>query len=174
VERCSARAELGLTDSHGVEGHGIHDVEAAASIHQYFGKPCVANNKIDNKWVSTRLWDVIRVVIAVECDGRPRLVEEGWHGWVGGVDLSALQLALAPRVVGHGTTEDHEAIINNRKVVVLLLAIALVLLRPLAKIALPLGTSREVVFHHAAFLEGVFDRAPVVWARLLEHLVKNS
>jgi hypothetical protein len=30
------------------------------------------------------------------------------------------------------------------------------------------------VFHHAILLEGVFDRAPVVWARFIKHLVKNS
>jgi hypothetical protein len=37
-----------------------------------------------------------------------------------------------------------------------------------------LGTPREVVFHHATFLEGVFDGASMVWAWLLEHLIKNS
>jgi hypothetical protein len=113
------------------------------------------------------------VVVTVECDGRPELVEEGWHGWLSGVDLSVLRLLLAPRVVGRGTSEDHEAIVDNGKVVILL-SIALVLLEALARIALPLGISGEVAFHHTTFLEGVFDRAPMVWARLLEHLVKNS
>jgi hypothetical protein len=75
---------------------------------------------------------VIRVVIVVEGDGRPRPVEERWRGWLSGVDLSALQLALAPGVVGHGTTEDHEAVVDNGKVIVLLLVVALVLLRPFA------------------------------------------
>jgi hypothetical protein len=62
----------------------------------------------------------------------------------------------------------------NREVVVLLLAIALVLLRPLVGVTLLLGTPKEVVFHHATLLEGVFDWALVVRARFIEHLVKNS
>jgi hypothetical protein len=86
----------------------------------------------------------------------------------------ALQLALAPRVIGHGTTEDHEAIVDDWKVIVLLLAVALVHLWSLAWVTLPLSTFREVAFYHAAFLEGVFDRALMVRARLLKHLVKNS
>jgi hypothetical protein len=79
-----------------------------------------------------------------------------------------------PGVVGCGATEDHEATVDNRKVVIFFLAITLVLLGPFAGVALSIGTSREVAFHHAALLEGVFDRALVVWAWLLEHLVKNS
>jgi hypothetical protein len=118
--------------------------------------------------------DVIWVVITVECDGRPEPVEEGWRGWLNGVDILALQLALAPRVIGCGTTKDHEVVVDDRKVIVLLLVIALVLLGPLARVALPLGTPGEVAFHHTTFIEGVFDWAPVVWAWLLEHLVKNS
>jgi hypothetical protein len=79
-----------------------------------------------------------------------------------------------PRVIGHRTTEDHEVVVDDRKVIVLLLAIALVLLGSLARVTLPLGIPREVVFHHATLLEGVFDQAPVVQARFLEHLIKNS
>jgi hypothetical protein len=30
------------------------------------------------------------------------------------------------------------------------------------------------VFHHATFFEGVFDGDSMVWAWLLEHLIKNS
>jgi hypothetical protein len=67
------------------------------------------------------------------------------------------ELPLVPRVIGHETTEDHEAVVDDGKVIVLLLAVNLVLLRPLAGVTLPLGTPREVVFHHATFLESVFD-----------------
>jgi hypothetical protein len=90
VERCSTWAELGPTDPHGIEGLGVHDVEAAASIHQYFGEPRVADDWIDDKRVSAQLWDMIQVVVVIEHDGRPRPVEEGWHGWLDVVDLSAL------------------------------------------------------------------------------------
>jgi hypothetical protein len=43
VERCSARVELGPTDPHGIKGLGVHDVEPAASVHQYLGEPRVLN-----------------------------------------------------------------------------------------------------------------------------------
>jgi hypothetical protein len=89
MERCSARSKLGSTDPHSVKGFGIHDVEAAASIHQYLGEPRVADDGI-NKRISARLWDAIRKVIMVESDGRSEPVEEGWRGWLGSIDLSAL------------------------------------------------------------------------------------
>jgi hypothetical protein len=114
------------------------------------------------------------MIIAVKRDGRFEPVEEGWRGWLDDVDLSTFQFALAPGVVGCGATEDHEVVVNDRKVVILLLVIALVLLRPLAGVTLSLSTFREVAFHHVTFLEGVLDRALVVWAWFLEHLVKNS
>jgi hypothetical protein len=165
---------MGPADPHGVKGLGVHDVEATTSIHEHLGEPRVADDRIDNKRVSARLWNMIWVVIIVEGDGRPRPVEEGWRGWLDGIDFSALHLRLAPRVIGHRTTKDHEAIVDNGKVIALLLAIALVLLGPLARVTLSLGTLGEVAFHHAAFLEGVFDWALMVHARLLEHLIKNS
>jgi hypothetical protein len=90
VERCSTRAELGLVDPHGVKGLSIHDVEAAASIHQYLDEPRVANDGINNKRVSAWVWNAIRVVIVVKGDGRPGPVEERWRGWLSGVDLSVL------------------------------------------------------------------------------------
>jgi hypothetical protein len=71
MEGCSARVELRLIDSHGIDGLSVHDVEAAASVHQYFGEPCVANDGVDNKRVLTRLWDVNRVIITVKGDGSP-------------------------------------------------------------------------------------------------------
>jgi hypothetical protein len=86
----------------------------------------------------------------------------------------AFQLVLAPRVIGRGAAKDHEAVVDDREVVILLLAITLVFLGSLARVALSLGTPREVMFHHATLLEGVFDRAPVVRARFIEHLIKNS
>ena len=38
MERCSGWAEARPVDAHLVERLGIHDVEAAASIYQYFGE----------------------------------------------------------------------------------------------------------------------------------------
>jgi hypothetical protein len=81
---------------------------------------------------------------------------------------------LVPGVIGHGAAKDHEAIVDDKEVVVFLPAIALVFLRPLARVALPLGTPEEVAFRHATLLEGVFDQALVIRAQFIEHLVKNS
>jgi hypothetical protein len=69
MERCSARAELGLTDPHGVKGFNVHDVETAASIHQYLGEPRVADDGVNNKRISAHLRDVIPMVITVKSDG---------------------------------------------------------------------------------------------------------
>jgi hypothetical protein len=80
MERCFARAELGLTDSHGIKSLGVHDVEAAAPVHQFFGESRVADDGVNNERISARLRDAIRMVVMVESDGRSRLVEEGWCG----------------------------------------------------------------------------------------------
>jgi hypothetical protein len=77
VERRSARAELGPTDPHGVKGFSVHDVEATASIHQYLGEPRVADDGVDNKRISARLRNKIRVVVTIKSDGRSGLVKEG-------------------------------------------------------------------------------------------------
>jgi hypothetical protein len=61
-------------------GLGVHDVEAAASVHQYLGELCATDDGFENKRVLARLWNVIRVVIMIEGDGRPGPIEEGWHG----------------------------------------------------------------------------------------------
>jgi hypothetical protein len=69
--------ELGPTDPHGIKGLSVHDVEAAASIHQYLGEPCVADDGVNDKRISAQLRNAIQVVIMVESDGRSRPVEEG-------------------------------------------------------------------------------------------------
>jgi hypothetical protein len=86
----------------------------------------------------------------------------------------ALQLALALGVICHQAIEDHEAVIDIGEAIILLAAVAFVLLGFLSLVAHSLGTPREVVFHHAALLEGVLDRDLMVWAWLLKHLVKNA
>jgi hypothetical protein len=59
MERCSTRAELGVTDPHGIKGFSIHDVEVTAPVHQYFGVPCVADDGVDNEQISAWLRDTI-------------------------------------------------------------------------------------------------------------------
>ena len=43
--------EVRSVDAHFVEHLGIHDVEAAASVHQYFRESLQANDRVDYKWI---------------------------------------------------------------------------------------------------------------------------
>jgi hypothetical protein len=77
VEGYSARTELGPIDPHGVKGFSVHDVEVVASIHQYLSESCVADDGVDNQWISAWLRNMIRVVIMVKSDGQSGPVNEG-------------------------------------------------------------------------------------------------
>ena len=100
MERCSGWAEACLVDAHLVERLGVHDVEAAASVHQYFREPFSADDRVDNKRVPSRVWDDIRMVGLIEGYGKFRLPEEGRRGRSGRVDLAARDLLAAFGVVG--------------------------------------------------------------------------
>ena len=62
MKRRSGWAEARPVDAHHVERLGIHDVEAAASIHQYFGESLWADDWVDHKWISPQVWDDIWMV----------------------------------------------------------------------------------------------------------------
>ena len=49
-------------DAHGIEHFSVHDVEAAASIHQHLGEPLYADDGVDQDRISSRLQDPFRVV----------------------------------------------------------------------------------------------------------------
>ena len=66
-----------------------------------------------------------------------------------------------------GPPEDHKAIMNLREFFVLAVG-AFLLAALLGGVGLV-----EVASEHVALLEGMLRRAPVVWARFLEHLVKD-
>ena len=72
MERCLDAVEVRSVDAHLVERLGIHDVEAAAPIHQYFGEPLWTDDRIDDKRVPSRVWDGIRMVGPVKGYGRLR------------------------------------------------------------------------------------------------------
>ena len=59
VERCSSQSDVCSVDAHSIDHFSIHDVEAAASIHQYLGEMLCSNDRVDHKRVSPRLWDVL-------------------------------------------------------------------------------------------------------------------
>jgi hypothetical protein len=69
VKRRRAGSDLGLGDPHEFQGFGVDDVEAAAFVHEDFGEPGVADDRVDDKRVLPRVRDVIGVVILIEGDG---------------------------------------------------------------------------------------------------------
>ena len=66
MERRSGWLDARSVDAHGVKHFGVHDVEAAASIHQYFGESLWADDRVDNKQISPWVRDAIRMVSPVE------------------------------------------------------------------------------------------------------------
>ena len=101
MEGCSDGTEVRSIDAHLVERFCVHDVEAAASVHQYFLEPFWADDRVDHKQVPSRVWDGIRMVGLVEGYGGFRPPEEGRRGRSGCVDLTARNLLAAFGVIGH-------------------------------------------------------------------------
>ena len=66
MERCSDGTEVHSIDAHLVEHFGVHDVEAAASVHQYLCEPFWADDRVDDKRVPSWVWDGALVVGSVE------------------------------------------------------------------------------------------------------------
>ena len=100
MERCSSWAKVRPVDTHLVECLGVHDVEATASVHQYFRELLWANDRVDNKRVPSRVWDGIRMVGPVEGYGGFRPPEEGRRGRSGRVDLAVRDLLAAFGIIG--------------------------------------------------------------------------
>ena len=69
IECRLAGAELVQSDPHELQGVGVHDVEATASVHEHLGEAGVADDGVDNERVSSRMRDVIGVVLAVKGNG---------------------------------------------------------------------------------------------------------
>ena len=59
MERCLSWVEACPVDAHLVERLGVHDVEAAASIHQYFGESLRADDRVDHERISPRMRDAL-------------------------------------------------------------------------------------------------------------------
>ena len=66
MERHSSQSDAGSADAHGVEHLDIHDVEAAASVHQYLCEPLWTDDRVDDKRVSSWVWDRAWEVSLVE------------------------------------------------------------------------------------------------------------
>ena len=100
MKRRSDGAEVRPVDTHLVERSGVHNVEAAAPVHQYFRESLWANDRVNDKWVPSWVWDGIRMVGSVEGYGGFRPPEEGRHGRSGCIDFAARDLLAALRVIG--------------------------------------------------------------------------
>ena len=98
VEWRLAGAKLVQSDPHELQGVGVHDVEAAASVHEHLGEAGVADDGVDNERIPSRVRDVVGVVLAAKGNGILRPIEVGWRGLSDGENSPALTLAL-PR--GH-------------------------------------------------------------------------
>jgi hypothetical protein len=66
---CRTGPDRGQIDLQELEGLGIDDVEAAASVHEDLGKPDVADDGINNERVLPQARHVVGVVAMVEGDG---------------------------------------------------------------------------------------------------------
>ena len=69
VERRHAGKQLVQADPHELQCVRVQNVEASASVHEHLGEPGVADDRIHDDRVLTRVWDVIGVVFAAEGDG---------------------------------------------------------------------------------------------------------
>ena len=49
MERCPGRPNARSVDAHGDERFSVHDVEAAASIHQHLGDPLHVNDRVNHE-----------------------------------------------------------------------------------------------------------------------------
>jgi hypothetical protein len=76
VEAPDTRSELRPLDPQEVEGLGVDNVKAAASVHENLGKTRIGDDGIDDKRVHPRIGDVVRMVTTVERDGGFGPVEE--------------------------------------------------------------------------------------------------
>ena len=146
---------------------GVHDVEAAASVHEHLGEAGVADDGIDNERIPSRMRDVVGVVLAAKGDGILRPIELGWRGLGDGENFPALALALPRSHVRHCSSKDEEGVLHRGKRVVFTLVASVLLL-----VRVAIRDAIVVLAKHLTLLEGVVDRALVVRAQLLEHVVE--
>jgi hypothetical protein len=68
VEGCRTGPDLGPINPQEFQGLGVDDVEAAAPVHEDFGEPSVADDRINDERVPSWAWHEVGVVISVEGD----------------------------------------------------------------------------------------------------------
>ena len=100
MERRSDWAEVRSVDAHYIERLCVHDVEAAASVHQNFGEVLWADDWVDHKRIPSWVWDGVQMVSPIEGYGGLRPLEKARCGRLGRVDLAACDLLTTFGVIG--------------------------------------------------------------------------
>jgi hypothetical protein len=124
---------------------------------------------VNHQRVQTRVGDAVRVILAAECDGVLRPVEEGGRRLLCGDNLVPLPLALAAgHVDSRPPPEDEEDVLHGGEaasVTITPVLLGLVVLR---------GGAAVETLEHVALLEGMVDRRFMAGTWLLQHVVENS
>src|SRR6185503_9146499 len=152
-----AGAKLVQSNPHELQGVGVHDVEAAASVHEHLEEAGVTDDGVDNKRVPSRVWDVVGVVLAAEGNGVLRPVKVGWRGLGDGEDFLALTLALPRGHVRRCPSKDEEGVLHWGELIISTFVASILLL-----VLIAMRDAVVVLPEHFALLEGVVDRALVV------------
>jgi hypothetical protein len=121
MEAPDAGSKVRPLDSQKVEGLGIDDVEATATVHEYFGEARVGDDGINDESVDSRIGDIVWMVITVESDGHLGPVKEEGGCQLHGENLSMLPLTLAHRQTHRGSPVYHEAVMDLGKPLVLVI-----------------------------------------------------
>src|SRR6185437_4737950 len=98
-----------------------------------------------------------------------RPVEVGWRGLGHGEDFPTFTLALPRDIVHRRPSEDEEGVLHWGELIVSTFVASILLL-----VLVVMRDAVLVLPEHLALLEGVVDRALVVRARLLEHVVEQA
>ena len=114
---------------------------------------------------------MVRVVISIEGDRLSRPVKVLGGGYLDQEDFSAFPLALPCRKACRGPTEDHEGVAYLGEPVVLVFVLVAGALLLVVVVREP--EPGVVASQHGAILESVLDRALVVRAGFLEHVVEG-
>src|SRR6185295_3962148 len=162
-----AGAKLVQSDSHELQGGGVHDVEAAASVHEHLGEAGVADDGVDNERIPSQMRDVVGVVLAAKGDGILRPVKVGWSGFGNGKDFAALTLALPRSHIRRHSSEDEEGVLHWGELVISTFVTSILLL-----VLVAMRDAVVLFLEHLALLESMVDRALVVRARFLKHVVE--
>jgi hypothetical protein len=84
--------ELVLGKAQHLKGIEVHEVEAAAPVHEGIGEPCCTDQRVNDEGKPPWLGDAIRVIRSVESDRRFRPAQVLWHRRAHRVDHPAGEL----------------------------------------------------------------------------------